>query len=158
MNLSRVICVTFFLIGSLSFAKDLSEKKAQSRLSLRSLKIGSHVIRVEVADTPETRQRGLMYRESLPKDQGMLFVFPSERPLTFWMKNTTIPLSIGFFNAQRQLLNVHEMEPESVVVRSLRSYESSGPAQYALEMNKGWFSRNKISKGTTFEWVVEENK
>ena len=112
------------------------------------------VIQVEVANTNETRARGLMYRRSLPKDQGMLFVFPSTQPLSFWMKNTYIPLSIGFFNAERQLLEVQEMQPESVVLKQpSKTYKSRLPAKYALEMNKGWFSKNKIKPGVKFEYL-----
>lgn len=142
-----------YITLSLSSYASNTKKDFQEALVLRSLRVGDLIIKVEVADTPETRRRGLMYRRSLPENHGMLFVFPSERPLSFWMKNTWIPLSIGFFNSKRELLNVHEMEPESILFRSPKSYKSVAPAQYALEMNKGWFKKNNIKRGTKFEWI-----
>ena len=129
---------------------------SQDTLSLQRLKIGHKVIQAEIADTEEKRKRGLMYRKSLPKDQGMLFVFPSSEPLSFWMKNTYIPLSIGFFNSKKELLEVQEMQPESILLKEpRRTYKSRLPAKYALEMNKGWFSKNKIKPGVKFKYLEE---
>ena len=151
---------TIFILGMVFGWPDVSNtaKNFQKDIVLRSLKLGDLTIKVEVADTPEARRRGLMYRKSLPENQGMLFVFPSARPLSFWMKNTWIPLSIGFFNSKRELLNVHEMEPESVVVKTPKSYSSISPAQYALEMNKGWFKKHNIKAGTKFKWTSQKNE
>jgi len=119
----------------------------------RQLRIGGKIITVEIADTPSKQARGLMFRKSLPKDHGMLFVFESERELSFWMKNTLIPLSIGFFDKERKLLEVQEMSPAIAGELYPRTYKSSKPAMYALEMEKGWFSRNGIKEGATFSFV-----
>ena len=145
-----VLLLFFFTISSLGY----NRTHTQGTLPLQSLQIGHKVIQVEIADTKEKRTRGLMYRKSLPKDQGMLFVFPSSQILSFWMKNTYIPLSIGFFNSKRQLLEVQDMEPESILLKKPReTYKSRLPAKYALEMNKGWFSKNKIKPGTKFKYL-----
>lgn len=145
-----VLLLFFFTISSLGY----NRTHTQGISSLQSLQIGQKTIQVEIADTIEKRNRGLMFRKSLPKDQGMLFVFPSSQTLSFWMKNTYIPLSIGFFNSKRQLLEVQDMEPESILLKEPRkTYKSRLPAKYALEMNKGWFSKNKIKLGTKFKYL-----
>jgi len=119
----------------------------------RKIKIGKRVLSVEVADSMEKRAQGLMFRESLPKDHGMLFVFENEEQLAFWMKNTLIPLSIGYFDRNRKLINSMEMEPAPATEMNPKTYHSAKPAMYALEMTKGWFSRNKVGPGTAFTFV-----
>ena len=113
----------------------------------KSAVIGRKKITVEIADTPEKRAHGLMFVKKLSKDQGMLFVFDSPEIQSFWMKNTLIPLSIGYFDEKKRLIEVLEMQPESLVSRELATYPSSAPAKYALEMNKGWFKENNIKAG-----------
>lgn len=119
----------------------------------KKIQLGKRVVTVEIADSPEKRSRGLMFRESLLNDNGMLFIFDEEAPLSFWMKNTLIPLSIGYFDRDRKLINVLEMEPAPVSELNPRTYRSSRAAMYALEMTKGWFSRNKVEPGTTFSFL-----
>lgn len=94
-----------------------------------------------------------MHRKSLDDDKGMLFIFEEERPLSFWMKNTYIPLSIAFFNHRKEIINVVDMEPDGLFRLKLDSYFSAGPAQYALEMNRGWFKKNDIDVGSKFSFV-----
>jgi uncharacterized membrane protein (UPF0127 family) len=82
----------------------------------------------------------------------MIFVFEKEEPLGFWMKNTLIPLSIGFFNAKGELVDVQEMKVAgSLVAVDIPSYKSRRPALFALEMNRGWFEKHKIKKGVQLE-------
>ena len=107
------------------------------------LTVGDKVIRVELADTPEKSQRGLMNRRSMPEDHGMLFVFPQPRRASFWMHNTLIPLSIGFFDRNGVLLEVREMQALDETTTFSRSRE----VVYALEMNQGWFDRHGIKPG-----------
>ncbi|MCB0407967.1 MAG: DUF192 domain-containing protein [Bdellovibrionales bacterium] len=123
---------------------------------LKKIKLKSKVITVEVAKTPKQRERGLMYRESLKENQGMLFVFDQDNILTFWMKNTKISLSVAFFDKKKKLVHIEDMDPpESVMMldQNLKRYSSLEPAKYALEMKKGWFKHNKIQIGDAFEWV-----
>lgn len=117
------------------------------------IKVGPHTITVEIADTDPKRERGLMFREKLPENQGMLFVFDNERPLSFWMKNTLIPLSIGFFDKDRKLLDVHEMTPMVMGEKDFKVYSSRAPAMYALEMPQGWFTKHAVKPGATFTFV-----
>lgn len=92
--------------------------------------------RVEVVTTPEKQALGLMFRDSLPGDAGMLFVFPDSRTRSFWMKNTRIPLDIFYFDENLKLVSVAE-EAKPCRVQRCPSYPSAGPARYVLELNAG---------------------
>ncbi|MBS0587107.1 MAG: DUF192 domain-containing protein [Proteobacteria bacterium] len=107
------------------------------------LTIAGYEIAAEVAHTQLSRSQGLMYRESLGENAGMLFVFPNSGYYSMWMKNTYIPLSVAFIDVRGVILNIAEMQPET-----LTSHDSAGMAKYALEMNKGWFAARKITAGT----------
>lgn len=97
---------------------------------------------IEIADTSEKRELGLMHRKHLPKDQGMLFKFQSPTFASFWMKNTYIPLDIAFIDNNGKILQIESMAPLST-----KAVYSNNVCKYALEVNKGWFSNNKISIG-----------
>ena len=93
---------------------------------------------VELAITPEERQRGLSNRESLPADAGMLFVYEEERVLSFWMRETLIPLDILFIDREGRIVDIQTMAPEpGVSTGDLTTYRSAEPAMYALEVNAG---------------------
>ncbi|WP_413583079.1 DUF192 domain-containing protein [Bdellovibrio sp. HCB288] len=110
--------------------------------------VGGKTLTVEVATTVEQQAQGLMSRAHLGPDEGMLFVFSNEETRFFWMKNTLIDLSIGFFNKDGKLIDIQEMKSgKGLADTALPSYASSNPAKYALEMNKGWFEKNKIKVG-----------
>lgn len=91
---------------------------------------------VEVAKSQEKQALGLMFRETMPDDHGMVFIFPAEGMRSFWMKNTKIPLDIFYFDEDLKLVNVSENTPPC---RSSRcpGYPSTGPAKYVLELNAG---------------------
>lgn len=99
---------------------------------------------VEIADDAQERTRGLMFRETLPESQGMLFVFEQEARHSFWMKDTTIPLSIAFIGRAGDLVDIQDMEPLDVTLLS-----PGAPYLYAVEANRGWFERNGIDIGST---------
>ena len=117
--------------------KPRPDEKPRLTLSVKGKKI-----RVEVARTQEEQARGLMFRETMAKDEGMLFIYPREEILTFWMKNTPLPLSIAFLDGKGKIIDIQDMEPFS-----LRGHPSSAPARYALEMNRGWFKDNGVGVG-----------
>ena len=106
------------------------------------IQVGEASLEVEVADTPESRSRGLMFREELPRHRGMLFVFEESRTRSFWMKNTTIPLSIAYIRDDWVVLEIYDMEPES-----LEAVESRNPVRYALEVNRGLFEELGVEPG-----------
>lgn len=107
-----------------------------------SLTLKGKNLKVEVVQTEEEKARGLMFRESLGKNEGMLFVYEKEEFLSFWMKNTRIPLSIAFMDAKGIIVDIQDMEPFG-----LETHTSAFPALYALEVNQGWFRRNGITVG-----------
>ena len=94
---------------------------------------------VEIADTAEKQALGLMYRDSLPADHGMLFIFRDEAPRSFWMKNTRIPLDIMYFSSRLELVSVKKNARPCAVARC-PAYPSKGPAKYVLELNAGMAS------------------
>jgi uncharacterized membrane protein (UPF0127 family) len=113
------------------------------------LKIRGNEIRAEIAHTEATRRQGLMFRDRLAENSGMIFVYPAPEVTAMWMKNTRIPLSVAFIDAQGRILNVEDMAPFSE-----RAHGSKGPAAYALEMNKGWFARRGIKPGDRVEGLA----
>ena len=119
-------------------------------LQTAELEIGGRTLTVEIAETPRMRERGLMGRTALGSGEGMLFVFDTPEVLSFWMKDTLIPLSIGFFDEEKRLINTAEMSPHPRGGGTPPSTQSSSPAQYALEAPKNWFRENKITPGMKF--------
>lgn len=115
---------------------------AAAELPTVTLTIGTHKLVAEVVTTVEQRATGLMNRFSLKPDHGMLFVFGRPAPQGFWMKNTYIPLSIAFLDADGRILNIEDMRPQSE-----ETHWSKGPALYAVEMKKGWFAERGIGPG-----------
>ncbi len=83
-----------------------------------------------------------MFRTRLAASSGMIFIFPDERPVSMWMKNTPIPLSVAFIDSSGRIINIEAMQPNSE-----QTHSSNGPAKYALEMNQGWFSKHGIESG-----------
>lgn len=102
-------------------------------------------VQVEVADTDEERQVGLMNRESLPEDAGMLFLFPGETSGGFWMKNTLIPLSIAFVGGDGTILRILDMEPCRADPCTV--YDPGVAYETALEVNQGAFARWQVEEG-----------
>lgn len=119
-----------------------------SRLPQAQIRVGNAGAQVEIAATPAVRKRGLMYREELVADHGMLFIFPDERLRAFWMRNTRIPLSIAYADSGGRIVQIADMEPFSD-----GSVPSVAPARYALEMNRGWFARHGVRVGDTIRRI-----
>lgn len=99
-------------------------------------------ISVEIADTPSRREKGLMFRKTLGKNDGMLFKFPHPDYLSFWMKNTNIPLDIAFISDDGTIFQISQMNPMST-----KHTISEKPCRYALEVNQWWFKKNNIEVG-----------
>lgn len=138
-----------------AFAEIGTPPSASSRpvFKKRKIKIGTKTINVEVADTDERRAYGLMFREKLGPDEGMLFEFEDERTRAFWMQNTLIPLSIGYFSRAKILGEIINMYPPPLVQARPKTYPSRTKAMFALEMNQGWYERNKIRPGVPFRFA-----
>jgi len=115
----------------------------QPDLPMIALNAGIFVIQAEVADTPMTRELGLMRRKTMAQGAGMLFLFDEDATHCMWMKNTLIPLSVAFIDERGQIINIADMQPLNET-----SHCASRPARYALEMNQGWFRKRGIAAGT----------
>ena len=131
----------FFAIGLFLLLVNPGYANSQSHSEV-TLEISGYSLTAEVANTQVLRAHGLMYRETLGTDKGMLFVFPRLGYYSMWMKNTYIPLSVAFIDENGIILNIADMHPET-----LTPHESVGLVKYALEMNIGWFSEKKIVEG-----------
>ena len=115
-----------------------------------NLSIHKHALTAEVAANDDTRTVGLMHRRIMPENRGMLFVFPRSMPLSFWMMNTFIPLSIAYIDDAGVILNITDMKPQTT-----DPHPSAGPARYALEMNQGWFAKRGIKAGAKVEGLAK---
>lgn len=135
--------VVFYFFGLIilgSFTFITSSAQAQSvLLPTTELTVGKIRAQAEIAATPASLQRGLMFRESLPPDHGMLFVFNPPQRQCFWMKNTPLPLSIAFIDAAGKIIDIQRMQPLSE-----QAHCPPGDIAYALEMEQGWFNRYGI--------------
>lgn len=100
---------------------------------------------VQVADTQGKREKGLMFVEQLPENEGMLFVFSRKVDGGFWMKNTLIPLSIAFLDSDGEILKILDMEP--CIGDICPTYDPNLSYHYAIEVNLGWFDKNQIKEG-----------
>jgi hypothetical protein len=111
-------------------------------LPAATLHVGMHNIRAQLALTPEQRQIGLMFRQTMPTHEGMLFVFEQAATQCFWMRNTLIPLSVAFLAEDGTVVNLADMKPQSD-----DSHCSTKPVRYVLEMNQGWFAKRGVKPG-----------
>ena len=125
---------------------------AANASGLRTLTIASGgeevEVRVEIADSPDEQARGLMNRTALAEDRGMLFVFEEEQELSFWMKNTLIPLSIAYMDSEGHIVDIQDMKP---LDDEEPHYVSAEPARYALEVNQGFFEERGVEVGNRAE-------
>src|SRR6185503_5144124 len=115
------------------------QQKFKSELPVVELSINGRKVMAEVANTTPAQSSGLMFRRELGENNGMLFVFKDSKQRAFWMKNTLIPLSVAFMDEKGKIENISEMPP-----LTQKSFFSTGPAHFVLEMNAGWFDKNSI--------------
>lgn len=120
------------------------------------INIADYTAYVEVADSDAKRIQGLMYRTKLEPDSGMLFVYTHSEQLSFWMKNTHIPLSIAFITSDGNITDILDMDVyDGRPDYQLASYRSSRPVQFALEMQRGWFEQKQIHVGDRVQFSPE---
>jgi uncharacterized protein len=131
----RFLTALFLALAALAASADATFRSTH-------VKVAGHEIKVEVAENEPQREQGLMYRKSLGRNEGMLFLFEEPAYHAMWMKNTLIPLSVAFIDAKGEILNILDMEPET-----LDAHMAAGPAVYAIEANKGWFAANRVKAG-----------
>ena len=130
------------LVFALCAALLLVSAHAQTQLPIAELTAGFHRIEAEVASDQASQAKGLMHRRSMPANHGMLFVFSRTDRHCMWMRNTLLPLSVAFLDAQGKIINIEEMKPQTE-----DNHCAASPAPYALEMNLGWFSDKGLKPG-----------
>ena len=147
------LCTVVLLFGLLAACADLNESTSQKEAlhlgsqSVFPIKIGDQVVHMTLAVTSSERQRGLKHQRTLDEDAGMLFVFPSPQQLSFWMQQTPLPLDIGYFSSEGVLKEVYALYPHSL--EKVSSNDLS--LQLALEVNRGWYARNKLTPGAQID-------
>jgi uncharacterized membrane protein (UPF0127 family) len=142
---ARIPLLALCLILGLSACHQQNSDSSPFGLRVVQLKIADSTLFAEVADTPQTSANGLMFRDSLPEDHGMLFVFEKPETASFWMRNTKIPLSIAYIDSAGKILEIEPLKPlDETPVES-----ASSKVAFALEVNEGWFKRNGVSPGAT---------
>jgi uncharacterized protein len=114
-----------------------------------NLTVGGLSLKAEIAEDDQSREMGLMFRDSLPEDHGMLFIFDQPHQASFWMKNTRIPLSIAFLENDRVISEEKSMRPYDETLIQSRSDK----IRYAIEVNAGWFDRHQVKPGTKVEGI-----
>ncbi|MBI4577615.1 MAG: DUF192 domain-containing protein [Planctomycetes bacterium] len=131
-------------------ASPVRERHPASGLVVRVVRVGPHPVRAEVADEASSRARGLMFREALAPDEGMVFVFPSAGPRHFWMKNTSLPLEIAYIDDGGRIVEVLPMRPFDTT-----TIPSSRPVRLALELRQGWCAAHGVLPGDVVEGLEE---
>ena len=139
---SAAFGITCSLLLGVSSASAQSNPAPQLGLARTQLTAGMHRLDVQLAQTPEQRQIGLMWRKDMPVHEGMLFVFEQASIQCFWMRNTLIPLTAAFVEDDGTIVNLADMQPQSD-----DSHCSSKPVRFVLEMNQGWFAKRQIKPG-----------
>jgi uncharacterized membrane protein (UPF0127 family) len=119
-------------------------------LPTSSIALNGYTLTVELAVTPSARACGLSHRSSLEEYRGMLFLYPNPRPLSFWMENTKIRLSIAFIDETGRILSIQKMVPMEIEEK----YQSPKPVRYALEVNQGWFAKHNIAVGDVIDLEI----
>lgn len=120
--------------------KAISPQEKSVRGDTINLSLGHHTIRAEIANTPTLREHGLMFRETLKDNEGMIFVFPRADSYCFWMKNTRIPLTLLFLDDTGNIVSLHDMAPQSE-----DSHCAKSPVRYGLEIAQGLIARLQLS-------------
>ncbi len=137
-----IMKIIFSSTAAWILAAFFSVSHAQQVFPSTTLSIGVHLIKAEVAVSDEQRAQGLMFREKMAPNEGMVFRFPETRHICMWMKNTLLPLSVAFIDEKGRIINIEDMQPQT-----LNAHCAKKPARFALEMNQGWFRQKNIRSG-----------
>ena len=143
----RQLLVTVFIFfvvvcSACQGGEQSGKDKMETQTIVIESKAGKVFVNAELARTPSQQQQGLMFRKELKDGDGMLFIFEKDDVLSFWMKNTLIPLSIAYMGSDGRIIDIFDMESEN-----LNPVRSSRSVRYALEVPVGWFTRSGIVPG-----------
>ena len=140
---------TVFLFGAMATPMLGWAQEPQTDLQRMVIQAGMFQINAQIAQTPQQRQIGLMFRKEMPTHEGMLFIFDEPQKQCFWMKNTLLPLTAAFIDDEGVIVNTADMQPQRT-----DSHCSDKPVRFVLEMNQGWFAKKKIGKGYKLKSAV----
>ena len=140
LPLLRSQVVLFALFSSSALAQEVQ------KFPVVALTAGMYVIKAEVAENEPEREQGLMFRDKLESNEGMVFIFDRPHRACMWMKNTLLPLSVAFIGKDGKIVNIEDMRPQTEDPHCAKK-----PAAYALEMNQGWFKKKNIKANSTIE-------
>ena len=161
MKYATVVFLAAFLLALIGCSGQSTHTPGVPANALGALRtvecvIAKQIVTIEIAITPREQRQGLMYRESMPTDHGMLFVYREPQYMSFWMKNTKIPLSIAYIRDDGVIGNIEKMEPHRGPFDPVVSYRSKYKSLYALEMNQGWFEANGLKPGEPISLPYDE--
>ena len=139
---TRALAVLLGAAFTLAATHATAQNAPQLTLQRVELSAGMHRIDAQVAQSAQERQTGLMFRQDMPAQEGMLFVFEQPSVQCFWMKNTLLPLTAAFVADDGTIVNLADMKPQTT-----ESHCSAKPVRYVLEMNQGWFGKKGIKAG-----------
>jgi uncharacterized protein len=146
MSFSTACRLFIAMLGAALMWQAAAAQEGPQKLAAIKLSAGMHAINAEVAKTPQEHTIGLMFRKTMPVNDGMLFVFERPGQQCFWMKNTLLPLSVAFVADDGSITNIEAMKPQT-----LDSHCSTKEVRYVLEMNDGWFAKHGIKAGTKLQ-------
>ena len=134
----------FHALATLTLILGSAQAQSGPQLDLPRAKLsaGIHQVEVQLAQSPEQRSTGLMFRKEMPQSEGMLFIFEEASVQCFWMKNTLLPLTAAFVADDGTIVNLADMKPQTT-----DSHCSDKPVRFVLEMNQGWFAKKGIKSG-----------
>jgi len=142
LNARLTLLPLLVIAAALALGATACPKTAKSGLPMIPMLIEDHKVWAELAANDAQRARGLMYRRSMKPNRGMLFVYPRKERLSFWMKNTFLPLTIAFLDDDGTIVHLEDMAPQTTA-----GHRTPKAVKYALEMNRGWFAERGIEVG-----------
>lgn len=149
MKIKLLLIFSFISFSHFAQANDLPLNPfCQNKVKSVNLLLNKQILKTEIACSEKEKEYGLMNRNSLPNNQGMLFIFDKTQTLSFWMKNTLIDLSIAYVDKDWKIIDIREMK-----ANDLTPIISKKPAIFALEANPYWFSKNNIKIGDTIQML-----
>ncbi|WP_295855284.1 DUF192 domain-containing protein [uncultured Xylophilus sp.] len=146
--LGRLSSFVAALVAASALHAQPADGVPQTQLPRTTLTVGMHRIDAQVAQTPQQREIGLMFRREMPQHEGMLFIFEQPGVQCFWMRNTLLPLTAAFVADDGTIVNLADMQPLSTA-----SHCSAAPVRYVLEMHQGWFDKKRIKAGARLSGV-----
>jgi uncharacterized membrane protein (UPF0127 family) len=144
LALASLVCLTACGHQGADANKSVAVKSIDDRFPI---KVGAVTVQMQLAAKLDEMEKGLMFRKSMGTDEGMLFIYTSPQQMNFWMRNTDLPLDIGFFDATGELREIYQMYPHDEKTVSSHSHN----LQYALEMNQGWFKQAGVRPGAKID-------